>query len=110
MAPLHRDGDALERKLVERLKELAPRYAPLRVILYGSRARGDWLESSDFDLVAVSPRFGHVPFLDRSVDLGVALSSIAGVDLLCYTPEEFDRKRAEHGIVAVAAQSGRDLL
>ena len=47
----------------------------------------------------------------------VGLSSVAerwwlrcGVELLCYTREEYERKRRELGIVRTAAEEGVDLL
>ena len=33
--------------------------------LFGSYARGDWLEESDVDLIVVSPGFEGVRWLDR---------------------------------------------
>jgi uncharacterized protein len=80
--------------------------APLQVIAFGSRARGDALSTSDLDLIVVSPQFAGMPFLKRPVAVLEALDYPAGLELLCYTPEEFEEKREEFGIVRVALEEG----
>ena len=40
-----------------------------KVILFGSRARGDWLQESDYDFVVVAERFEGVHFVKRPVEL-----------------------------------------
>lgn len=97
---------AFMRNQLPRLRE---RFAPLRVIVFGSRARGDALSTSDLDLILVSPRFASVPFLDRPVQVLESLDYPGGLELLCYTPEEFERKREEMGIVRVAVTEGIEL-
>jgi predicted nucleotidyltransferase len=79
------------------------------VILFGSRARGDWLHESDYDFVVVSPRFEGMNFLERPVELYKFWHQWPGVELLCYTPEEFERKREQIGIVAEAVREGIEL-
>jgi len=93
----------------DHLPRLRERFAPLRAIAFGSRGRGDALSSSDLDLILVSPRFGSVPFLERPVRVLEALDYPGGLELLCYTPEEFEARRAELGIVRVATTEGREL-
>lgn len=93
----------------DQLPGLRERFAPLRAIVFGSRARGDALSTSDLDLILVSPRFGSVPFLERPVLVLEALDYVGGLELLCYTPEEFERKREELGIVRVAVTEGIEL-
>ena len=88
------------------LPRLREQWAPLEVIAFGSRARGDALSTSDLDLILVSPRFMSVPFLKRPVAVLEALGFPAGLELLCYTPEEFQDKRQEFGIVRVASEQG----
>jgi predicted nucleotidyltransferase len=84
-------------------------WAPLTVIAFGSRVRGDALSTSDLDLILVSPRFASAPFLKRSVQVLEGLGFPPGLELLCYTPEEFEEKRNELGIVRVALEEGLTL-
>lgn len=81
----------------------------MKVILFGSRARGDWLKESDYDFVIVAERFEGVPFVRRPVDLYRYWQGRPGAELLCYTPEEFERKRREIGIVREAVREGIEL-
>jgi len=85
---------------------LRERLAPLRVIAFGSRVRGDALSTSDLDLVLISSWFASLPFLRRAVAVLELLGYPAGLELLCYTPEEFEEKRGELGIVRVALEEG----
>lgn len=91
------------------LPALRERLSPLQAIAFGSRARGDALSTSDLDLILVSPRFASVPFLKRPVEVLEALNYPGGLELLCYTPEEFAEKREELGIVRVALEEGISL-
>ena len=36
-----------------------------QMILYGSRARGDYLKQSDVDVIVVSDAYASVPFFER---------------------------------------------
>jgi predicted nucleotidyltransferase len=95
--------------LAEYLARTARRFHIQKAILFGSRAREDHLFESDVDLVLISPDFRDMPFRAR---LAAALEGwTADVDLevLCYTPEEFERKRQDPGIVQQAAREGVDL-
>ena len=93
----------------EQLPKLRERFAPLRAIVFGSRARGDALSTSDLDLILVSPCFDQVPFLERPVHVLEMLGYPGGLELLCYTPEEFETRREELGLVQVACTEGFEL-
>ena len=43
--------------LRETLPRLRQRFDPLRAVIFGSRARGDALSTSDLDVILVSPHF-----------------------------------------------------
>jgi hypothetical protein len=79
------------------------------VLVFGSRVRGEALAESDLDLLVVSKRFRGVPFLERASRLLDDLDLPFPADVLCYTPEEFARKRREHGIVSLAVEEGLPL-
>lgn len=96
----------LARFVHDHLPVLRERLAPLQVIAFGSRVRGDAISTSDLDLILVSPRFASVPFLRRPVAVLEMLDYPGGLELLCYTPEEFEAKREEFGIVRVALENG----
>ncbi len=76
------------------------------VFLFGSRARGDFLEESDWDLLIVSPDFEGIPFPDRGTFVLKKLP-LRRVELLCYTEEELQEKAQEIGIVQEALKGVR---
>lgn len=90
----------------EHLPRLRALYDPSLVLVFGSRARGEALADSDLDLIVVSERFRGVPFLDRIVRVLNDLEISFALELLCYTPEKFERKRHELGLVSRAAEEG----
>ncbi|MFQ5891105.1 MAG: nucleotidyltransferase domain-containing protein [Gemmatimonadota bacterium] len=94
----------------EALPALLELYRPSKVLVFGSRARGEALKHSDLDLVIVSDAFRDVAWLDRAVRVIEDCDVRFGVELLCYTPEEYEQKREELGIVRTASREGIDLL
>lgn len=109
--PRHVDG-SVDPRVGRFREELLPClervFEPERVLVFGSRARGDALEHSDLDLILVSREFEGVPWLDRPMKVHEACDIRFGVELLCYTPEEYRRKREELGIVRTAEEEGFD--
>lgn len=102
-----RIADPLVRRFAARhLPKLKRRYRPRLVLVFGSRARGEALAESDLDLLVVSDRFRGVRFLERASTVLNELDIPFAVDVLCYTPEEFTRKRHELGIVSLAVEEG----
>ena len=76
------------RSLLVRLKEVYPN---ARVYLYGSFARGDWLEDSDVDMVVVSPDFTG-ELVDRMSRVRKLAPYDVAFEILTYTPSEMDAK------------------
>lgn len=94
----------------EVLPRLVARYQPIRVLVFGSRARGDALKDSDLDVLIVAEAFGSIRWLDRPVRVAEDCDIRFGVELLCYTPDEYQRKLGELGIVRTATDEGMELL
>ncbi|MDP2810391.1 MAG: nucleotidyltransferase domain-containing protein [Rhodocyclaceae bacterium] len=82
---------------------------PLRVIVFGSYARGDADEGSDLDLLVIER---GVP--DKAAEylkLHRAVGSMGvGVDVLIFSQEEFERRSQVRGSLAYwAKQEGKSL-
>ena len=77
-----------------RLQALFPGMGVQKAILFGSAARGEVLEGSDIDLILV--RDTAERYLDRVGEALDALRSRVDLDLLVYTPREFERLRWPH--------------
>lgn len=77
-----------------------------RVIVFGSHATGHAREDSDVDLVLVDPRFRGVKSFHRPVGLARHWPRDIPVDMICYTPEEFEELKARPTIAREAALHG----
>jgi len=91
------------RGFVDKLKKL---YSPTLILLFGSRSRGDALIESDYDILVVSSAFRDTKWVKRHEEAYECWDDDAGLDLLCYSPEEFDVKRMQIGIVREAVEEG----
>ncbi len=96
----------LDPVVVDFARRLAGALRLERLILFGSRARGDHLLTSDYDFIIVSPDFEGQPFVQRGLALYDLWEGDAEFDALCYTPAEFERKRRQLGIVQSAVNEG----
>ena len=63
----------------------------MEVYLVGSWARGDWLLDSDVDLIVVSKRFEGLSLGERYRLVKSLTPPGRSLDVLAYTPEEFER-------------------
>lgn len=80
-----------------------------KVILFGSRARGDFLKNSDYDLIIVSEDFSELSFIKRMSEMYKYWNAEQALEAFCYTPEEFARKSAQIGIVGEAVKEGIEI-
>jgi predicted nucleotidyltransferase len=90
-------------RIVDRIKE---KFEPEEVILFGSRARGDYLEDSDYDLMVVSKKFRGYDFRVRIIKIYELIDVPINIDVLCYTPEEFEERSKALCIVKKACEEG----
>jgi predicted nucleotidyltransferase len=88
------------------LKRLEHALQPDKVILFGSRARGNHRKTSDFDLLIVSRKFRGVPWIKRA-PIVIRLWDIPlDVEPICLTPEELEKRSGELSIVGEAVRHG----
>ncbi len=94
-------------EIVRRIVEAA---APHRIILFGSRARGDHRPDSDLDILVIVIAESDEPRSVRSQKLYTATSSIprdVDTDILVYTPDEVrERSTAPRAFVTTALREG----
>ncbi|HHE47558.1 MAG TPA: nucleotidyltransferase [Candidatus Acetothermia bacterium] len=98
-----------EKKLKAFLARVNQRFPLERAILFGSRARGDELKSSDYDLILVSPAFLGLDFSQRIGEVLRLWDLEVGVEPLCYTPEEFEERSRKITVVAESLRQGRQV-
>lgn len=80
----------LEAELARLVREL-PRLGVSRALVFGSFARGGVRGASDLDLILITD--SRDPFIPRCAAFYRALAPAVGIDLLVYTPEEFEAVR-----------------
>ncbi|MDW7971575.1 MAG: nucleotidyltransferase domain-containing protein [Nitrososphaerota archaeon] len=101
-------------ELEEVVKVLKKHMADAKIIIFGSRARGNALKSSDIDMIIISKIFENMHFTDRAPYVlkilwrNKVLPAVS-IDVLCYTPNEFEKKKREIGIVREAVHYGIEL-
>ena len=93
-------------EIVRRVVETA---RPERIVLFGSRARGDERPDSDLDLLVIAD--SSEPRYRRSAPLYGALSDImTPMDILVYTPEEVaEWSGVRQAFVTTAVREGKVL-
>ncbi len=90
-------------------RNISKTYQPQKIILFGSRARGDHLVDSDVDVVIVSSKFVGVPWPRRIGNVAKLWPGLIEIEPLCYTPEEFNSKKKQIGIVQQAVKEGIEI-
>lgn len=79
----------LNRELARYIRLLREYGAPEKMILFGSLADGEVHEWSDIDLIVIERT--ALPFFQRLRRVRKLLKPKVGIDIMVYTPEEFDQ-------------------
>lgn len=103
------DQDRLDRlnREIERMTALFPALGVKKALLFGSAARGDVVGGSDIDLILVKETSKR--FIDRIEEALVALDPTVDLDVLVYTPSEFEEMLKTSPLVQQAVREGRVL-
>lgn len=79
----------MDRETAKMAKKFAAKirkaYSPEKVLLFGSRARGDNFKQSDFDFIIVSDKFAGIHFLDRLSAIYDYWDENVDIEAICYT-------------------------
>lgn len=101
-------GTPTEDRLLEIVDRLQP-MVPLKILLFGSSARGEADVLSDVDLIVVAenvtPRF-----LDRIADAYDLIQPRYALDILIYTPAEYARMLEDGNSLIETAEKGGRLI
>jgi uncharacterized protein len=101
------NGRTLADWVPEVVADLAASGHPLRVLLFGSVARGDDGPDSDIDLLVVLPSVDRHRRHELTVELAHAITAPVPVDLLVTDPAEIAERGDLPGILRVALREGR---
>ena len=100
------EKENFEKLILDYKKKISMKYNPEKIILFGSRARGDNLENSDVDIIIVSDKFESMKWPRRLAEVSELWSGVVEIEPLCYTVREFEEKKREIGIVSQAVKEG----
>lgn len=100
-------GRKADPKIRDFLARVKKKYKIEKAIFFGSRARGDHFQNSDYDLILVSSDFKGI-FFTRRISLLYPFWKYYPLEIepLCYTPEEFKQKKKQIGLVQQAVKEG----
>ena len=96
-----------EQLLAEIVQRVLRATAPERIVLFGSRARGDQRPGSDYDLLIIQD--SEQPRYRRSAPLYAALADLpVEIDVMVYTPAEVhDWSAVAEAFVSTAIREGK---
>lgn len=96
-----------DRRLTKFIEGVRKRFRHARILLFGSRARGDYLRESDYDLLIISKDFESLDFRERIIEVYKLLEDPLNVEVICLTPKEFEARKNELSIIGVVAKEGK---
>ncbi len=80
---------AVDQRLIEAVRRIVAAGSPEKIILFGSRARGDARPDSDFDFLVIEE--SERPRYERAVPYFSALAGLFPVeDVVVWTPQEIE--------------------
>lgn len=95
--------------LKDYIKKVNKKFKIQDTILFGSRARGDYLLDSDVDLIIISNDFENIEFRKRMGKLLEYWDESIDLEVLGYTQKEFDTMKKRFGLVQQAVKEGIQL-
>jgi len=80
--------------------------SPSKILIFGSRVRGEATEESDVDVIIVSDFFKGIKFVKRMAVVLKKIRFSRHVDFICYTPEEFEKIQNSSIVIKSAINEG----
>lgn len=93
-------------EIIKKFKKSLRSLGKSSIIFFGSRARGTFNSESDFDIIVISDKFEGIKWHKRAVNIYMSWKEDYPLEVLCYTPREFEKKKKQIGIVREAVKEG----
>ena len=78
---------------------IGKQFGPCEILLFGSCAEGSDWGKSDYDLIIISEKFAGMHWLDRISAVVKNWNLIEDIDVIPYTPEEFELKKKNSSFI-----------
>ena len=99
----------IEPPIQEIIRRIVEAFRPRRIVMFGSRARGDTRPDSDLDLMVEMETDDPPAVRVRTIDALFGLRRWA-MDLVVYTPEEVEQQRQyRNALIRVIESEGKVL-
>ncbi|MFH1637314.1 MAG: nucleotidyltransferase domain-containing protein [Candidatus Woesearchaeota archaeon] len=98
--------DMLMQQLKRFKHDLGKKINVEKMILFGSRAKGNANRTSDVDILLISKDFTGKKYFRRSPELYMLWDYDCDVDILCLTKEELKKKQGQISIISQAVKEG----
>ena len=100
--------DRTNPKLAEVVRRLVDEFQPDRIYLFGSRARGDASDDSDFDILMVVPDSADPSHRQAQRAYAVLWGAGVPVEVLVFTSDQFARQsKVVASLAATVTREGR---
>lgn len=104
------DKKKTPRELKSLVYSLRKELPDVRIILFGSRARGEASKWSDYDFLLISKGFeGMNPFARLDIPFRYQPLELP-MDFICLTPQEYEERIEAATVVTEAAREGVELI
>jgi predicted nucleotidyltransferase len=97
---MNKNAEIYKSLFLEMINKIQQRIKLNAVILFGSRARGDFIQMSDYDIVVVGAF--QEPYFERLEWVGQLAPDLA-IDLFCYTLQEFETLFSSYNLTTIDA-------
>ena len=92
------------REIFEKISQMLKNEGAKRIAVFGSYARGDEKPGSDIDIIVVYQT--EKKFMNRLEELYLSWTLPKAVDILAYTPDEFEQMQKENFFIQDAVKEG----
>jgi len=101
--------DKKQTQIIKNLKKFKKENKIKKIIFFGSRTKKKNKKYSDIDLIIVSSKFKKIKSFKRAPTIRLKWNLKYPVDMLCYTPEEFNKLKKQVSIVKEAVEEGIEI-
>lgn len=101
--------DKNKAKIIKELRNFKEENKISKLIFFGSRIKNMHSKYSDVDLIIISSRFNKIKSFKRAPLIRLKWKLEYPVDMLCYTPGEFNKLKKQVSIVRETVSEGIEI-